>query len=304
MSFKWGLTKRIGLTLLVFLLIGNIALAEEALPGAEPVLGKEVIQEKATSTNTPVKVEKTNSFVAKKVGVLEFENQTKKAALGSAAADSIMARLMYLGSTEVLDRSYFLKEIAANGSKQTKGIFDPAWISAVAEKFNLDFVIMGNVTSSYSQTTPSRWTQVKMGQCYVPQFVPGYSSSSVDLEVLLLDVHSAKIVATEKIHSTSSTESVIDAMGNAGDDTVKRIYRFIPLQGKITKIEGERVTINLGKLNQVFAKMQFTLDQTTTQEQKKLPRMEVVSVSDQECIAVLKNKNTIVKIGDPVTMKP
>ncbi|SFL56268.1 CsgG/HfaB family protein [Pelosinus propionicus] len=236
----------------------------------------------------------------KKIGVLELENKTQFPLTGESAADAIMVHLLQAKSCDVIEREYLNQTFIQNGL-QPKGVIDPAIISSVGNQLGLDYILMGNIVSAKTKTTPARWQQVKMGQMRVPQLVPGYSNSYADFEVMLVDVKTSKIVWNGNYTGSSGTADVRDALKDGGRQTVRRIYNFIPLQGSITKIDGNKIHINLGKENGIGPKDTFTLaKQNNAIDSKKPTKLKVLEVSELSCIAILKDTNRVIETGDIV----
>lgn len=239
-------------------------------------------------------------LVPKKIGVLELENKTQFPLAGELAADAIMVHLLQAKSCDVIEREYLNQTFIQNALKP-KGVLDPALVSSVGNQLGLDYILMGSVAAAKTNTTPARWQQVKMGQMRVPQFVPGYSNSYADFEVMLVDVKTSKIVWNGNYTGTSSTADVRDAVKDGGRQTVRRIYSFIPLQGSVTKIDGNKIHINLGKENGIGPKDTFTLaKQNQAIDSKKATKLKVLEVSELSCIAMLKDTNTVIETGDVV----
>lgn len=244
--------------------------------------------------------EKPVVFVPKKIGVIEFENQiVRDGALGGAAADAITASLLKINSTDVIERAYLNEAFTQNGVTRVKGVIDPVMVSTVGASLGLDYVIMGNVVGASTRTTPAHWVQVKMGKMSVPQYVAGHSSSNAKIDIMLIDVKTAKVVFTEKINGSSANASVLDALLDAGRVGVKHVYKFMPLQGVVTKLEGDKVFLNLGKENKIDVKNKFMVEGSVNGKEPLW--LEVVKVNDTDCAAVVKGNGGIVKVGDVAT---
>jgi hypothetical protein len=245
-------------------------------------------------------------LVPKKIGVLELENKTRFPLIGSPAADAIMVYLLQAKSCDVIEREYLNQAFIQDGLKP-KGVMDPASVSSVGKKLGLDYILMGSIVSAQAQTTPAHWQQVRMGSMMVPQWVQGYSSSSAKFEVMMVDVKTSQIVWHGNYTGYSRTADVLDALKDGGHETVHRMYKFIPLQGSITKVENGKVYIDLGKINGIAPKDTFILVKSSNSantdnnaENKKSVKLKVVEVSDSSCIAVLKDDTTVIEIGNTV----
>lgn len=246
-------------------------------------------------------------LVQKKVGVIELENKTKFPLVGSPGADAITAYLLKAKSCDVIERDYLSQAFIQDGLKP-KGVMDPAIVSTIGMKLGLDYILMGSIVSARAETTPAHWQQVQMGKMMVPQFVQGYSSSSAKLEVMMVDVKTSQIVWSGNYTGHSNTANVLDALQDAGHETVHRIYNFIPLQGSITKVEKGQIHIDLGKVNGIAPKDTLILAVSNNsantddkKENKKKVKLKVTEVSDSSCIAVLKDDDTVnIEIGNIV----
>lgn len=299
----------IGITAVWIILCGGITYASEADVKPESEVKIEAGAVKLESSSQQDKRDMTSinekpvTFIPKKIGVIEFENQVSRYVLGGAAADAITASLLQVNSADVLDRAYLSKEFIQNGITRTKGIIDPVMVSTAGAGLGLDYVIMGNVIEAKSSSTPAHWVQVRMGRMSVPQFVPGYSSSNTKIDMMLVDVKTAKIVFTEKIYGSSATASVLDALLDAGRTGVRHIYKLIPLKGVVTKVEGDKIFINLGKENKIYVKNKFVVEDRFSEkgDGKEALRLEVVQVNETDCVVVVQGNSGIVKVGDIVT---
>jgi hypothetical protein len=254
----------------------------------------------------PILIFAESPALPKKIGVLEFENKTQFPLIGSPAADAIMVHLLQAKSCDVIEREYLNQTFIQNGLKP-KGVMDPAIVSSIGTQLGLDYILMGSIVSAQTHTTPAHWQQVKMGKMMVPQFVQGYSYSNAKFEAMMVDVKTSQIVWNESYTGHSGNADILDALKDGGHETIHRIYKFIPLQGSITKIESGKIYINLGKENGIVPKDTFILaklDNSTRAdnktESKKTIKLKVIEVSDSSCIAVAKDDTAVIETGNTV----
>lgn len=246
----------------------------------------------------------TSPTVPKKIGVLELDNKTIHPQLGKLAAAAMMVHLLKVNSCDIMDQEV-LKETFLDQGQSAKGIVDPAIASSIGLKLGLDYIIMGNVVSANSHYQAGYWIKTKAG----PQFVqPSYSCSG-KFEVMMLDVKSSQIVFHETFTGSSNqTTDLQAAMEDGGYQTARRIYKFIPLLGTITQIEGSNFHINLNEVNGIKKGDLFSPYNPNIiidgKDKKAGPSvvLKVIEVNETDCVAVLSKGNpNDIKLGTSVS---
>jgi len=240
----------------------------------------------------------------KQIGVLELENKTKDPKLGNLASAAIMVHLLKTKSSEVMDLEPLTQAFVQQGAP-AKGIVDPAIVASIGKSQGLEYIIMGNVVSTSSYITPSYWLPTTYGSI----FIMGQSGCSATLEVMMVDVKTAKIVWAETYDGkVTGTTDLSAAIGDGGYQTARRIYKFTPLQGTIIKIDGEKIHIDLSTNNGIANGDLFSpvIPGTPTpaagEEKKQSVILKVIEVGDTYCVAEFKKGNAKdIQIGTTVS---
>lgn len=243
----------------------------------------------------------------KKVGVLELENKTLYPNLGKMGSAAITVHLLKNRSCDILPQEELAAAFEQRGVKP-KGVVDPAVVSSIGEAAGLDYIITGSIVGVKAYSTPGYWRQTKFG----PQYVQGNSGSSANLELMMIDAKTAQIVWMGKVEGrVSGTTAYADAIEDGGYQTVRQLYRFMPLQGSIVGVVGEKYKIDLNMNDAIgngdLLSPAFPAAPTPAAgaEKKQAVILKVVEVNDTYCIAEVKKGNAEVlkevKVGTLVS---
>jgi len=251
----------------------------------------------------------------KKIGVMRLKNDTNLYHFGQTAADSLTADLVKLKSCSVIERSE-LDRVIAERSLNTLGFFDSETVSDIGGILGLDYLLMGTVSGGITtEAGHSEYNKRKKQKVWV-----GASSrNTVNLILRLVDVKNGQIVWSEHKTVTNYNNDINASLEEAAYDSIRTIYKFIPLQGYVLKAEGNKYFIDLGTDNNIVVNDTLVVNGTSDvimhpvtgqliSMEKNIGFLKVTEVFENLCIALPRvSKNgteelySTVNDGDVVT---
>lgn len=252
----------------------------------------------------------------KKIGVLPFKNDSRFQEFGVMAAEMLTADLVNLKSCTVVERTE-LSRVFEEQKRGAQGLLDETTATELGGILGLDYLLLGSVDGSIARE-PGHYYYDKKQQRNI--WMKGTAKSNVSLTLKLVNVKNGHIVWSDQSAVTNYDEDIAAALSEAAYDSIRKIYKFIPLQGYVLKAEGSRYFIDLGTNHNIAKGDVFevngtsnTLRHPVTGElivmKRNIGELEVVEVLDNLCIAELKdnddNKNfgNSIRAGDAVTKK-
>ena len=229
----------------------------------------------------------------KKVGVLRLKNDTNLNHFGQTAADSLTADLVKLKSCSVIERGE-LDRVIAERSLSAQGIFDPQTVSDIGGILGLDYLLMGTVSGGITtEVGHSEYNKRKKQKVWVG----ASSQNTVNLILRLVDVKNGQIVWSEQKTVTNYNNDINTSLEEAAYDSIRTIYKFIPLQGYVLKTEGNRYFIDLGTDNNIVVNDTLIVNGTSDairhpvtgqliNMEKNIGFLKVTEVFGKLCIAV------------------
>lgn len=253
---------------------------------------------------------------AKKIGVLPFKNDSNFNQFGVTAAEMITADLVNLKSCTVVERSE-LSRVFEEQKRSAQGFIDEATATELGGILGLDYLLLGSVNGSISKE-PGHYYYDKKHQRN--EWVEGTTTSSVTLTLKLVNVKNGQIAWSDQTAVTNYDEDISKALSEAAYDSVRKIYKFIPLQGYVLKVESGQYIIDLGTNNNVSNGDIFEVNGTSNAMRhpvtgelivmkRNIGELEVIEVLDTMCVAKLKTKDEdkqvrgYIQPGDVVTKK-
>ncbi len=253
---------------------------------------------------------------AQKIGVLPFKNDSPYNQFGVMAAEMITADLVNLRSCTVVERSE-LARIFAEQKRSAQGFIDEATATELGGILGLDYLLLGSVDGSITKE-PGYYYYNKKSQRN--EWVEGTSKSNVTLTLKLVNVKNGQIAWSDQTAVTNYNEDINAALSEAAYDSVRKIYKFIPLQGYVIKAEGRQYYIDLGanhnvdigdilEVNSASNAMRHPVTGELIVLKRNIGELEVIEVLDTLCVAKLKTKDdgktslSSIQPGDPVIKK-
>ena len=252
----------------------------------------------------------------KRIGVLPFKDNSLYNQLGMLAAEMITTDLVNLKSCTVVERTE-LSRVFAEQKFSAQGFVDEATATQLGGILGLDYLLLGSADGDVSRE-PGHYEYNKKRQH--SEWVDGSARCTATLTMKLVDVKTGQIAWSDQTSVTNYNEDLSAALAEAAYDAVRKIYKFIPLQGYVIKTEGNQYIIDLGSNDNI--RQGDTLEVNGTSNAMRHPvtgellvikrnigELEVVEVLDTMCIAKLKtsddNKNlrSAIQPGDTVTRK-
>lgn len=231
----------------------------------------------------------------KKIGVLRLKNDTHFNQFGQTAADVLTADLVKLKSCTVIERGE-LDRVFAEQLLGAQGFLDPATISDLGGILGLDYLLMGTVSGGVT-TTGGYYEYNKKKQQKV--WIAESHKNTIHLILRLVDVKNGQIVWSEQKSVTNYNNDINASLEEAAYDSIRTIYKFIPLQGYVLKAEGNKYFIDLGTDDNIV--VNDTLVVTGTSDgirhpvtgelimmKKNIGILQVTEVYENMCTAVAK----------------
>ena len=251
----------------------------------------------------------------KKIGVLALNNDSRYNQFGSIAAETITADLTKLKSCVVVERNE-LSRVFAEQSLGAKGYISEASVTELGGILGLDYLLMGSADADVVKEPGHYYYNKKRNR---NDWVEGTTKSTVVLTLKLIDVKNGQIVWSDQTAVTNYSDDISGALSEAAYDSVRKIYKFIPLQGYIIKSEADQYIIDLGTNHNVTVGDIFevnsassTLRHPVTGElivmKKNAGEIEVTEVFDSICLAKVKDADDAkvkkdIQPGDAVVKK-
>jgi len=251
----------------------------------------------------------------KKIGVLRLKNDTNVNHFGQTAADVLTADLAKLKSCSVIERGE-LDRVFAEQRLGAQGFLDPETVSDLGGILGLDYLLMGTVSGGITtKEGHPEYNKKKQRR----EWVAESSQNTVNLILKLVDVKNGQIVWSEQKSVTNYNNDINTSLEEAAYDSIRAIYKFIPIQGYVLKGEGNRYFIDLGTDNNIAVNDILVVNGTSdairhpiTGElifmKKNIGVLRVKEISKNMCIAVPKLRedgtpelNGKVNDGDSVT---
>lgn len=251
----------------------------------------------------------------KKIGVLTLKNDSNYSQFGSIAAETITADLSKLKSCIVVERNE-LSSVFAEQSFGAKGYIDEASVTELGGILGLNYLLMGSVDGDLVKEAGHYSYNKKHNR---NEWVDGSSKSTVVLTLKLIDVQNGQIVWSEQTAVTNYDDNINNALAEAAYDSVRKIYKFIPLQGYIIKSEADQYVIDLGSNHNVTVGDIFEVNSANSTirhpvtgqlivMKKSAGELEVTEVFDSICVAKVKDSGDAkgrkdIQPGDAVVKK-
>jgi len=250
----------------------------------------------------------------KKIGVLRLKNDTDFSHFGQTATDALAADLVKLRSCSVIERGE-LERVFAEQRLGEQGFLDPATVSNLGGILGIDYLLMGTVSGGITtEEGHHTYNERKKRR----EWVGESSQNTVNLILKLVDVKNGQIVWTEQKTIKNYNNDINASLGEAAYDSIRAIYKFIPLQGYVLKREGNKYFIDLGTDNNINVNDTLVVNGTSdamrhpiTGElismKKNIGFLKVIEVSENMCIAVPRLKDDTPELygkvndGDSVT---
>lgn len=234
----------------------------------------------------------------KKIGVLPFKNDSPYNQFGVMAAEMITADLVNLKSCTVVERTE-LSRVFAEQARSAQGFIDEATATELGGILGLDYLLLGSADSAIAKE-PGHYYYNKRNQRN--EWVEGSTTCTVALTLKLVNVKNGQIAWSDQTAVTNYDEDINKALSEAAYDSVRKIYKFIPLQGYVIKVEGNQYIIDLGTNDNVAAGdilevngASNAIRHPVTGElmvmKRNIGELEVVEVLDTMCVAKLKNND-------------
>lgn len=256
------------------------------------------------------------SISTKRIGVLPLKNDSSFRQFGVSAAEMITADLVNLRTCAVVERSE-LARVFQEQMLSAQGLVDEATATELGGILGLDYLLLGTVDGSIIKE-PGHYSYNKKKQRN--EWIEGTAKSSVALTLKLVDVKTGQIAWSDQSAITNYNEDINTALSEAAYDSVRKIYKFIPLQGYVIKVEGSQYIVDLGaqdnvaagdvlEVNGISSAMRHPVTGEMIVVKRNIGELEVVEVMDNLCVAKLNTKNEgkelkgLIQSGDMVTKK-
>lgn len=257
-----------------------------------------------------------SAATTKKIGVLPFKNDSPYNQFGVMAAEMITADLVNLKSCTVVERTE-LSRVFAEQKRSAQGFIDEATATELGGILGLDYLLLGSVDGSISKE-PGYYSYNKKSQRN--EWVEGTTKSNVTLTMKLVNVKNGQIAWSDQASITNFDEDINTALSEAAYDSVRKVYKFIPLQGYVIKAEGSQYFIDLGTNHNIATGDMLEVNGTSNAMRhpvtgelivlkRNIGELEVIEVLDTMCVAKLKTKDdgtalrNSIQPGDAVTKK-
>ena len=252
----------------------------------------------------------------KKIGVLPFKNNSLFDQLGIIAAEMITTDLVNLKSCTVVERTE-LSRVFEEQKRGAQGLLDEATVTELGGILGLDYLLLGFADSSINRE-PGHYYYNKKHQR--DEWIDGTTTCNVTLTLKLVNVKNGQIAWSDQTAITNYNEDINAALSEAAYDSVRKIYKFIPLQGYVINVDGGQYIIDLGtnhnmskgdvlEVNGTSNAIRHPVTGELIVMKKSIGELEVIEVLDTMCVAKLKNdddaktlRNSI-QPGDTVTRK-
>ncbi len=255
-----------------------------------------------------------SGYSVKKIGVLALNNDSRYNQFGSIAAETITANLTKLKSCIVVERNE-LSRVFAEQSLGAKGYISEASAAELGGILGLDYLLMGSADADLVQESGRYYYNKKRNR---NEWIEGTKKTTVVLTLKLIDAKNGQIVWSDQTAITNYNDDLNSALAEAAYDSVRKIYKFIPLQGYVIKSEAGQYVIDLGTNHNVTVGDVFevnsasnTMRHPVTGElivmKKNAGEITVTEVFDSVCIAKFKDAkapgDTDILPGDIVIKK-
>lgn len=239
-----------------------------------------------------------DSISQKKIGVLRLKNDTRFYNFGQTAADVLTADLVKLKSCIVIERGE-LDKVFAEQRLGAQGFLDPETVTDLGGILGLDYLLMGTVSGGIT-TKEGHYVYNKKRER--SEWVSASHKNTVNLILKMVDVKNGQIVWSEQKSVTNYNNDINASLEEAAYDAIRTIYKFIPLQGYVLKVEGNKYFIDLGTADNIAVNDILAVNGTSdaishpvTGEliimKKNIGFLRVTDVSEKMCIAVPKEKD-------------
>lgn len=250
-----------------------------------------------------------------KIGVLPLKNDSRIHQLGVMAAEMLTADLVKLKSCTVVERNE-LSRVFQEQKLGAQGLLDETTVTELGGILGLDYLLLGSVDGNIDRE-PGHYYYDKKKQRNV--WMEGTTKCSVSLTLKLVNVKNGHIVWSDQSTITNYNDDINAALSEAAYDSIRKIYKFVPLQGYVIKVQGSQYYIDLGtnhnvgkgdtfEVNTASNAMKHPVTGELIVIKRNVGELEVVEVMDTLCIAKLKDKDdknlrNSIQAGDVVTKK-
>ena len=252
----------------------------------------------------------------KKIGVLPFKDDSRFNQFGITAAEMITADLVNLKSCTVVERTE-LSRLFEEQKLGAQGFLDEATATELGGILGLDYLLLGSA-DGYISKEPGHYYYNKKHQRN--EWVDGTTKCDVTLTLKLVNVKNGQIAWSDQTSITNYNEDINAALSEAAYDSVRKIYKFIPLQGYVIKVESNQYIIDLGtnhnvskgdvlEVNGASNAMKHPVTGELIVMKRNIGELEVIDVLDTMCVAKLKSNDddnqlrNSIQPGDSVTKK-
>ncbi|MDD4599525.1 hypothetical protein SDC9_03965 [bioreactor metagenome] len=234
----------------------------------------------------------------KRIGVLTLNNDSSYTQFGSIAAETITADLAKLKSCVVVERNE-LSSVFAEQSFGAKGYIDEATVTELGGILGLNYLLMGSVDCDSVKERGHYYYNKKHKR---NEWIDGTQKTTVMLTLKLIDVKNGHIVWSDQSSVTNYNDDINITLAEAAYDSVRKIYKFIPLQGYIIKNDAGQYIIDLGTNHNVTTgdifevnSVNSTIHHPVTGElivmKKNVGELKVTEVFDSICAAKIKDSD-------------
>ncbi|TWH46898.1 CsgG/HfaB family protein [Sporomusa sp. KB1] len=253
---------------------------------------------------------------SKKIGVLPLKNDSPYNQFGVMAAEMITADLVNLKSCTVVERTE-LSRVFAEQKRSAQGFIDEATATELGGILGLDYLLLGSANSNITKE-PGHYYYNKKHQRN--EWIEGTTTCNVTLTLKLVNVKNGQIAWSDQTAITNYNEDINTALSEAAYDSVRKIYKFIPLQGYVIKVEGGQYIIDLGtndnvstgdvlEVNGASNAIRHPVTGELMVMKRNIGELEVIEVLDTMCVTRLKTKDdgkevrSSIQSGDAVIKK-
>lgn len=239
-----------------------------------------------------------NGHDLKKIGVLKLKEGSRYNQFGSIAAETITANLAKLKSCIVVERNE-LSKVFAEQSLGARGYISEASAVELGGILGLDYLLMGSADGDSVKEPGHYYYNKKRNR---NEWIEGTKKTTVVLTLKLIDAKNGQIVWSDQTSITNYNDDVNSALAEAAYDSVRKIYKFIPLQGYVIKSEATQYVIDLGtnhnvtvgdifEVNSASSTMRHPVTGELIVMKRNAGEITVTEVFDSVCIARFKESD-------------
>jgi len=263
-----------------------------------------------------------------RIAIIDFENKTGSTyghwEIGEGIADMLATALVKSGKFDVFERQK-MEAIIKEQKLGLTGLVTPESAAKLGKILGVQYIVVGSVNQFGQKTERAKAFGISVDTL----------TARVATDVRIINVESSRIIAAEdgKGEETATGVSVDNAdilpteleFGSKGfDETIigkatkkcvnnlvdkiSKIFEGQPVEGKIMKIDGKKVYINLGKDSGISTGQTFIvmrkgeelidpdIGESLGSEDKEIGKVKIVEIKDKFCIAeIVEQKEQMAK---------